>query len=1306
MTLKQRLLDLLDRRTGRAGRASAITALAVSGLLAHNVVLATIPLADRPLFATIDVPGNMALALSVEFPTAISVAHQGNFVAGTRYLGYFDPEKCYRYQTGTEVGDDVSHFFPVGAAQNRRCTATDLTDAWSGNFLNWLTMQTIDPFRWALTGGYRRVDTTTTTILERAWASNQGGAANFPDIPTPNANPLRNRTSPSATDIADHTPLSWNDIRVGVRTLGNKIRFTRTGALANAPTAYTQGMAVVEGTTYDVFVRVKVCDPSATAGSLEPNCVAYGSNYKPEGLIQQYSDRMRFSAFGYLNDGNIQRDGGVLRARQKFVGPLEPDPGKPAKTNPVAEWDATTGVFAPNPDSTDATDTNTAFGPFSAANTVTNSGVINYLNKFGQLRPNSTYKTFDPISELYYAAIRYFKNQGNVPEWTAMGAATENTKAAWIDGFPVITNWDDPIKYHCQKNFVLGIGDANTHADKNVPGATTPTGNEPAKPTAVTNDTTVDAVVRTNKVGELEGLGATLGTTNPYNGCCNNNSALLAGLAFDSHVRDIRPDDATKSNTKGKQSVETFWLDVLEYGAYKNNNQFYLAAKYGGFTVPDGFNPDTHSTALDQSWWSTTGRTFGSPAQNLPDNYFVASRPDSMVAGLTSAFASAASKLERNTTSFSTSLPQVTTTGNKSFAAQYNPEFWTGEVKANSLSFSTTDGTPTQTELWTLSSRLATQLAGTGWDVNRRVATWNPVTSAGVAFRHSAISTAQQAALDTPFRSGDDSATFLNYLRGERANEVGIAPSGATDPVPYRSRTKLLGSIVGSRIRPVGPPAFPYADASNPGYSAFKTAKASRPLMVYFGANDGMLHAVDGRDIADGGGREIFAYVPSPLYSGPTGTPSVNGLAALGKQDFVHYYYVNSTPMVHDVDFRYTSGSTATANDWRSILVGGLGKGGRAYYAIDVTDPVPSPSDPTSVPTESAVAGNVLWEFTHEKMGYTYGEPLVVKTRRWGWVVVFVSGYNNVDGHGYFFLVNPRTGALVTDPIATGSGATPTAPGMAHVNGFVLDRTVGIADALYAGDLDGNVWRLDISSATADPPAPVKIAQLTNSSGVAQAVTSRPTIEVHPGTNRRYVMVGTGRMLATTDIQSTTVQSYYAIRDGSGGRFNASTNLPTGVSFPITRSNLLGNTDPLTGVTYNDPKQMGWVLDLGQGVADLAWRVVSDSANFFGTVAFATLLPNSDPCSPSGESRVYALDIDSGKTQLSNPPLSPGGDRVPIVYSTALPTTVTDLRFFSVGGTARLIGGSDDGTLKSIPGSFGVTSTLRRLNWRELPVTD
>lgn len=1248
---------------GRAAAAARVLVLGASWLVCVAGVQATTPLADQPLFTNTAVPGNLVLPLSVEFPTAISVAHTGAYVDGATdrpYLGYFDPNKCYVYVWNAD--EKLRHFALAGAATARRCTGTQ-DDKWSGNFLNWATTQTIDPFRSALTGGYRVVDTVSETILEKAWAPTlpgcggdcQGSDANFPN------------KSINSTVAAYTTPFT-SALNMRIRTLGNKMRFTGTGTLTNAPTVFDGSFTAA--TVYEVSVRVKVCDASPAAGGVEANCKQYpAGSWKPEGLLQQYAEKIRFSAFGYLNDpSDSNRDGGVLRARQKFIGPQRITPGQLPTSNPAREWDPSTGIQVVNPDAADAAAT-AATAAFYGV-TVGNSGVLNYINKFGQ--EQGTFKRRDPVSELYYGALRYLKNQGHVPAWSEIG--TDPNKVRLIDGFPVIRDWGDPVQYSCQRNFILGIGDTNTNWDRNLPGTTG--GSEPAKPPEVTADTTVNALTATNKVGSLQGLGASLGTTGISNG-----SYLIAGLAYDANTVDIRPD------LTGRQTVQTYWMDVLEFGNYAATNQYYLAAKFGGLRVPEGFNPYTFAGPIPQDWWRTNTDTVG--GQPRPDNYFTAARPDQVIDGLTRAFASIAAQLSAFTTSFSTGLPQVSTAGNASYSAQFDSDNWTGEVTASELSFSTSNGTPSQTTAWTFSTRLAAQLAGTGWDTARRVATWNPTTGAGVSFRHASLTPAQKTALDAPWRTGDDSADVLNWLRGQRLHEVGSTATGSSQA--YRARTALLGDVVGSKARPVGRPSMPYGNASNPGYGAFKAARSTRPTMVYVGSNGGMLHAIDGRLTGTGAGSEVFAYVPAALFAGPTGAAATDGLVALTNPGYQHRYYVNATPAVFDIDFGRTPGGGGT--DWRTVLIGGLGKGGRAIYALDITDP-------ESMTTEAAVASKVLWEFTDADLGYTFGEPLVVKTLKYGWVVIIGSGYNNADGQGRFFIINPRTGALL-EKITTGSGTSGAQAGLAHVNAFVLDRTDGTVDAAYAGDLQGNVWRLDLTATTGPYPAPVKLAELRSGSGDAQPVTTRPLIEVDPQSGRRFVLVGTGRMLDTTDIGSTVQQSFYAIVDGKATRFGTAAEVPGGGGFPVRRAQLADNTDLTDTVSFNPVTQAGWRVELGNGGgAGLGWRVTSDPSSAFGIVTFASTLPSGDVCNPSGSTRIYGISLASGRSVLTD------GTTTLINYSGALSSVVTDLRFYSIDGTPRLIAGSDTGQLAPIPGLFTPPRNVRRLNWRELPTAN
>ncbi|MCX2861375.1 PilC/PilY family type IV pilus protein [Paucibacter sp. PLA-PC-4] len=1232
-----------------------------------NSSWAQIQLADQPVFSSVSVPGNMALALSVEFPTAISVAHKGaTYSSANVYLGYFDPNKCYDYtykfDDTTKV--DSSYFSPVSLATSRTCSGQ-----WSGNYMNWATMQTIDPFRWALTGGYRSTDTKNETILEKGWASAQGGIGNFPD-----------RAISPAANIPKATPVNWTTFNTKTYGLGNVMRFTASGNLAGtSPTPYGSTKTLDPAKVYQLMVRVKVCDPALGVENMEKNCTKYSDgNYKPTGLIQKYSDQIRYSAFGYLNDGDLKRDGAVLRAAQKFVGPTRPVPGGQPLANANPEWNAENGVMNHNPDAADAAATQD-----ETKVTVSNSGVMNYLNQFGQF--NKSYKTYDPVSELHYAALRYFMNLGNVPAWSSMGSAGETTKKAWVDGFPVITNWVEPMLYSCQKNFILGIGDTNSHADRNLPGASG--ASEPKQPGEVTDDKMFNAVTATNKVGELQNSNKSLGTQ--QNIANNNAGALMAGMAYYANTKDIRPDE---SKWPGRQAVQTYWLDVLETGfKNQNTNPFYLATKFGGFTVPEGFDPDARTTALPETWWRTNTDTVGTNVPR-PDNYFTADRPDLMVDGLTKAFASIASKLKANTTTLQTAMPQVTTSGSASFAALFDATTWSGELVASKSTFDETSGAPVQTESWRFSAKLGNQAKGTGWDGGRVIITHDG--TKGVPFRWTNLAAGQKSALDTAYRSGDDSGDFVNYLRGERQYEISVATD--TNKKFYRDRSSLVGDIVNSRVRVVVEPNERYSDATNPGYNDFKKAYAKRKPMVYVGTNAGMLHGVDASSTTTAG-NEVFAYVPGALYDGPNKTPAVNGLQALGKPEFTHYNYVDGSPVVADVDLARTGGDKGTEN-WRTLLIGSLGKGGKSIFALDVTNPA-GMIDGTNpeMSTEPNAATKVLWEFKDDtSLGYTYGEPALVKTRKHGWVVIFGSGYNNEDGKGYLFVLNAKTGAKIAKIPTSGGkveGDKATPLGLAHVQAYIPDLTDNTVETVYAGDLHGQVWRFDLTDKDGNFPPGQYFALLEDSAGKPLPITSRPLVVIQPKTNRRYVTVGTGRLLHSTDSGNTQGQRFYAIIDGVGVRHNKPEDLPAGISFPIGNAKLRQLTDLTQEIVLDLKSEIGWYVDLGRLGAGAGWRVISDPASFNGIVAFAAMVPSSaDACAPSGSSRVYAIDLGRGQSTFE-----PNNKTF-----IDLAGVVTDLRFYSVSGKPRLLAGTDTGKISPLPGKYSGSTGLRRLNWRQI----
>ncbi len=1348
----------------------------------QNTLAAATAIADQPIFVTNNVPPNMMLALSVEWPTGVVGAYRSAYVEATRYVGYFDPTFCYSYYSangatvsntpatplaGTRTADAAAeeYFRPVALAIGtslHQCNGS----SFSGNFLNWATAHALDGFRFTMTGGDRVIDNATTTVVEKSRHTGQGGTGQFPvkdgSAVRATASPfgawgnLYARVSNGTTELNP-----FNDIKTRGRVV--QISNKNTFPAHNPP----------NDLTYTFLVRVQVCDSTNTNASLRfeyagsdnyNSCLGYpvGSDtptvYKPVGLLQKNAQKMRFGATGYLLDSADARAGGVLRARQKSIGPNLVVANGPAIANANAEWDADTGIYVRNPDAADATASSVASG-----SEISYSGVINYLNKFGKLS-TSNFKSIDPFGELYYSALRSLRNMSPVPEYVA------GMTAAMYDGFPVITTTVAepsapftpgnlaplPIQYSCQQNNVVGIADTNCHTDVFVPGNTLAgyaghpslglTDTDPVNPA---ND--INVVTLGNAIGALEFSPAkTLGTTYQGGGG-RRNTFHIASLAYWANTKDMLPDNAAKPWTTGKQQAKSYFVDVRENGSDGMiNNQMWLAAKYGGFDDRNSNNPLLAGKPASLDTWHTNTDTFNTPLTTQPgattrltttvnipgarpDNFFTGDSPEKLYSSLSSIFNSALSRsLSGAGASISTINFQGSSTSSGAFTVQYDAKDWTGDIKGNQISVDTS-GVPTLTAMWSarakLDDQISNSLANNGWDVGRKIVTYSG--TAGTPFRWANLTTAQKVNLP--------SEDLVHYLRGKQCHEVGnTLTTGCTDTTPhqglFRARAHMLGDIISSEATVVGVPDEPYT--ALPGYTAFRTqykTTTPRKRILYVGANDGMMHAFDGdvgsaatttpvaAAVAPGAtaGQELWAYVPNLVLPGPTlptATPTVDGLAArAAPTSFVHRYYVDQTPYTRDIDFNDTRGAPAclsvdatACSDWRTIVVGGLGKGGRGYYAIDITNP----SDWSD---ESAIAGKVLWEFSDEDMGFSFGRPAIVRTARDGWVVILSSGYNNTfgsnashQGRGYLYVVNAKTGALI-EKIAAGDGTDGSATdpiGFARPAAFIPDSTTFLTDYVYGGDLKGNVWRFDLRGSPTSYPAATKIAKLTTdgSNGVTDAtviqpVTIEPKIEIGANGIDRWVFIGTGQLLTLADMDSTQQQTFYAFRDGSRSQVYGSgtgqTTLPASISFPVTRSSLVANTDLLTGRVTNDTKPMGWYYELHTSEKITTPLVANE-----GLISWNGYLPTSDACAPGAASNVYVTDYEAGKSRL----LSNG---VGIAYYSSS-NYLIKLQFVKdPSGKIRAIitkGEATGNQVEKLEGQFGRAAGIPvRVNWREIP---
>lgn len=1242
-----------------------------------GAIAALTPLADQPI-SIADVPANVMLALSVEFPTAITRAHQDDgdtFVTTKKYLGYFDPKKCYTYN-GT-------YFEPADfTGANYTCAGK-----WSGNFMNWATMQGVDTFRWVLTGGLRLTDEPKTfasasgsplgkTVLQRAFASAQGSylTSNFPD------RFLDKSLVKSYTGL----PVDFHDRTLWIRNggMGVQVRFGYE-ASDEAPWSRNTNEWIQEKQVIAPYnVNVEVCrDQGAGAGSfLESNCRKYVDSagtktvWKPAGLMQQYKNKMYFGAFGYLylpdkTDANQKRDGGVLRAQMQSLD------------NEITE----TGAFLDDP-----------YG--MQAKQQVNSGTINYLNKFGQL--SGKYKTYDPVSEMYAEAVKYFKAM------TPTASYVSGVDATLRDGFPVFTEWNDPArdpKYptqgalSCKKNYIIGIGDTNSNYDRNLSGS-----NAPAPSDVDGNMAGKTAKAWTDTVGALEGLGSTLGTDLVAGSSGTDNGYLMAGIAYYAHSNDIR------TELPGTQTIETYWMDVLEDG-YANKNQYWLAAKYGGYKKPDPKAPPSAFNPSTDIWGGLDVKKTGIRKYNgyeLPNNYYPASKPDDMFLGLQNAFMSIAEGAGAAAGSGLSSLQlSETSGGSNTYQGTYDAGTWSGDVIASRINKIVNDQ-PDLTQLWSA----AAKLGNIGSD-NRIIVTMSPVDKAkaspvpsdlrGTPFRWDNLSATQQLNLSVsgtaPTGDATDGKNILNYLRGDRSNESTISTTKA-----YRLRTNLLGDIVDSKVTYLGKPSASYSDTYNPGYTTFKSSKAGRTPLVFVGANDGMLHAFDASD-GSNAGNEVFAVVPYSTFEGPDGTPQSSGLQALARPTYTHHYYMNATPEIRDVDFARTGNnlsafSPSAPADWRTLLVTGQGKGGRSFIAVDVTDITPGSL------TETGMASKILWEFSHADMGYSYGRPLIAKTRRWGWVVILTSGYNNTSGKGALFVLNAKTGELLKGPIQTSVGTATTPAGLAQIEGY----TEGYADYtlryVYGGDLLGNLWRFDFTDVTKDPVA-LKFGEVKAPDGTPQAITTAPKIEYSAKDLKRYVFVGTGRLLSLEDQGNSQQQTIYAFRDGTKSRAYGSesheTALPSGVSFPIARSNMTGVTNLLAGATSDNATPMGWYYDLtgrftSVGKQPVTERIVLNLQANDGVVTWGGSILNDDPCNASGTTRLYSAYYGSGQSVLTT---VVGGQRSRIEWLELSPG-LADTSLVRIGSSIRVLGTDVSGGSKIYGSTVAESGEPRVTNWR------
>lgn len=573
-------------------------------------------------------------------------------------------------------------------------------------------------------------------------------------------------------------------------------------------------------------------------------------------------------------------------------------------------------------------------------------------------------------------------------------------------------------------------------------------------------------------------------------------------------------------------------------------------------------------------------------------------------------------------------------TGTLIYQAKFDSTDWSGEVLAYSIG---AQG-DIASQQWSTNTTMPAASA-------RTIMTWNG--TAGQSFHRnnwSTLSAAQQAALGSEAEGKDR----IDWVRGVRSKEVG------QDGGIYRKRTRVLGDVINSDPVFSGAEDYRYqllGGAEGESYRDFvTTTKATRAPLLLFGANDGMLHGLHAAN-----GTELFGYVPGSVYP---------KLSRLTSPTYTHEYLVDGTVRVGDA---YLNSA------WKTVAVGSTGAGGPTIFALDVTNP------------SSFGAGNVLWEATGAvgtaQIGTGINQPTIVRLATGQWAAVFGNGYNSGDTVK-LVIVNLADGTLIKEIDTGRSGANNGLGPVAPVD-FDGDR---ITDAVYAGDLDGNLWRFniatsnasqwDVSQKSGNTVNPIFRAMVGTT---PQPITSRPVIGNHPD-GGYMVYFGTGSYFREGDnIVGTNpqLQRFYGIRD-SGAAVSVA---------DLTRQTIIvqktiqgfGPARIYSDDTVNYPTKKGWYLDLsfpadGSGNGE---RVVSTPILRFGRIIFTSIIPSSDPCEFGGTSWINELDAVSGG-RLTYSVFDINGDGL-----------IDDRDFETVDGEKLPVGGKGFTEIIKTPGIVG-----------------
>jgi type IV pilus assembly protein PilY1 len=460
----------------------------------------------------------------------------------------------------------------------------------------------------------------------------------------------------------------------------------------------------------------------------------------------------------------------------------------------------------------------------------------------------------------------------------------------------------------------------------------------------------------------------------------------------------------------------------------------------------------------------------------------------------------------------------------------------------------------------------------------------------------------------TPFGNANvlpgvpDRDLIINWVRG--------ANNTLDDPKPLPAEVAKPGNIRGLH----------HGDVLHSRPAVVNYGRDDDDIYVFYGANDGMLHAVKGgRDTTDGAGEEQWAFVAPEHFTELKKLRDHEPTLFEGRKP----YFIDGSPIVytHDVG---GDGAIESADGDKAYLYLSMRRGGSFIYALDVSDPE---------------APKFLWKRNSSDipgLGQTWSDIQVAKISASGVVpvLIFGLGYDALknddgpavpDGSGNGVVVlNAVTGAQVwvstdaddADPIRYSIPA-----GVAAVD----SDGDGLVDRIIAADTGGNIWRMNIDDADTTKWTVRKVLALDATSGRRFLNTPDVVLGGPPqGPGFDAILIGSGDR--EQPLSTSVEDRFYMIKDKPAKTYEWEAPLKESDLYDAT-ANLVqvGDDTQKAAATAALGAKGGWYIRLGTGE-----KVVGPSTSLSGTTFFGTNTPNlgvTDACIPTGIARIYAVSL-------------------------------------------------------------------------------